>query len=159
MRSLEDILLMSIFHNGELQLSIKEDNITNRVTLDPLPSNISQTKASHSYGLFRRKDRDASKEQTLAQLGICLIKIPYWWNLTAEQLFHTIRKYRPGAFKNYFFHTHSVPEFLQSDHHDEEEQVVGHKDTQSHLTGCTPLPTPTVLPNQHFVLADQMSSL
>jgi hypothetical protein len=40
--------------------------------------------------IHRRRRRDSEKEQALQQLGICLVKIPYWWNTSWHQLYATL---------------------------------------------------------------------
>jgi len=47
------------------------------------------------YGDTNLQYRDQEKERRCKQLGITLIKIPYWWDCKKQSLLATIHKYRP----------------------------------------------------------------
>jgi len=46
-------------------------------------------------GMLENELRDAEKRAVCESAGICLIEIPYWWDLTKESLAATIHRHKP----------------------------------------------------------------
>jgi hypothetical protein len=44
-----------------------------------------------------QRDRDELKRNGCTHLGVTVIEVPYWWNLSLNSLVATIHKFRPDV--------------------------------------------------------------